>query len=539
MTRQAVLDLFPSRIRAIAATVTTIVVAALLVAGVSAPASAVTGGSVSGTLTLANPGDLPTDFRVDFLPATPSGLPGLPPSVVPEPDGTFAITLPADHYLVQFVPTSTAMKAVYPSYYYPGSWSIAGATYVTVTDLVNTAISFSPTLGGFIEATSAFNATAVDPNIRFAFYDETGTVQVSGPRPIAVSYPGSVSGGWEPAHPVGMVGPVPPGRYRVWAQAATDPSSPLQWAAQYWNHSPSLKNAYIVSVAQNATTRGLSFTFDQFAAGSISGRVVDAAGNGIARAMVGAETSEGVISGLGKDFFTDSDGNFSILYLAPGDYTVAAWTFTPGRTGVSRYTYYPASATYAGAAPVTVTTGRARVGDIALATDRDVVNETGLFRFQGQTLAPASDTASLLSLLANRDVNIESTSDWGGHDKVSQAEDIKIDGLAWSGPNDAVVDVFGYSTATYLGTFAVSGGVLNLSIAAGSLAAGNHHLLVVGRSSGSLRAATITVTPAAAGSTATLPNTGVTAQPMVLVLALLLLLAGAVLVQFRRRVRRH
>jgi LPXTG-motif cell wall-anchored protein len=102
--------------------------------------------------------------------------------------------------------------------------------------------------------------------------------------------------------------------------------------------------------------------------------------------------------------------------------------------------------------------------------------------------------------------------------------------LNWTG--DSYVDVYAYSTPTYVGTFAVVGGKVQITLSSAllrTLAAGSHTLLVTGQTSGTVQAVSLTV-----GSSLAFTGTDPTVP---LTVAALLLLLGATLVFVRRRLR--
>ena len=82
--------------------------------------------------------------------------------------------------------------------------------------------------------------------------------------------------------------------------------------------------------------------------------------------------------------------------------------------------------------------------------------------------------------------------------------------MPWSGSSgDQWVDVWAYSTPTYIGTFPVSNGVLKLTGAdLSALAAGDHNLVLVGQTSGASE-----VMGFAIAEPARVPDDNVTADP--------------------------
>ena len=108
---------------------------------------------------------------------------------------------------------------------------------------------------------------------------------------------------------------------------------------------------------------------------------------------------------------------------------------------------------------------------------------------------PAADSAALENLLTTSGVDVAAdtarfqpsgaTTDLSGVDPEKPFEG----SFAWGDPSDAFVDVYSYSTAEFLGSFPIVGGAVQLSgVDISHLAPGDHHLLFVGQTSGSLAA---------------------------------------------------
>jgi hypothetical protein len=154
---------------------------------------------------------------------------------------------------------------------------------------------------------------------------------------------------------------------------------------------------------------------------------------------------------------------------------------------------------------------------------------------------PAADSDALLQLIddAGVDVAADTAKFDAGTDLTKLDVSSPIDAVfaGWSDPSDAFVDVYAYSTASYLGTFPVVGGdVMLTGLDLSALAPGGHHLLLRGQSSDALAVVAFSVLAAAAPDPA-LAATGVEAG-LVSGAALLLLVVGGVLLGVARRMRR-
>lgn len=99
--------------------------------------------------------------------------------------------------------------------------------------------------------------------------------------------------------------------------------------------------------------------------------------------------------------------------------------------------------------------------------------------------------------------------------------------LAWANTTDSFVDVYLYSTPTFVGTFAVVDGVAQINLSAkvlGQLAAGEHTLVAMGQTSGSVQSVAVKIA-------ATLAETGIDSAGPLGAAALLLLLGGVLVVR--------
>jgi LPXTG-motif cell wall-anchored protein len=147
--------------------------------------------------------------------------------------------------------------------------------------------------------------------------------------------------------------------------------------------------------------------------------------------------------------------------------------------------------------------------------------------------APVANSDGLAAYFASKGVTAQSPSTAGLPTSLdpSKPYTAKVDWAA----NDSFVDVYVYSTPTFVGTFPVVDGVAQITLSAdllAKLAAGSHTLVVTGQSSGAVQAVSLSVSAVAPVSS--LANTGSEATVPALAAALLLLL-GAALVVARRR----
>jgi LPXTG-motif cell wall-anchored protein len=104
--------------------------------------------------------------------------------------------------------------------------------------------------------------------------------------------------------------------------------------------------------------------------------------------------------------------------------------------------------------------------------------------------------------------------------------------LTWTATTDSFVDVYLYSTPTFVGTFAVVDGVAQINLSAkllSQLAAGEHTLVAKGQTSGSVQSVAVKIAAA-------LAETGTDAASPLTAAAFLLLLGGALVVARRRNV---
>jgi hypothetical protein len=151
---------------------------------------------------------------------------------------------------------------------------------------------------------------------------------------------------------------------------------------------------------------------------------------------------------------------------------------------------------------------------------------------QPAAAAPASDSGGLAVYLDGRGVTAQSQTSVGlPAGSLDPAEDYTAT-LDWTAA-DSYVDVYLYSTPTFVGTFPVVDGTAKITLSEAVLSeleAGNHTLVVTGQSSGSVQAVALTVADV-------LASTGFNAGGPLTVAVLLVLLGGALLVVRRRRLR--
>ena len=507
-----------------------------LILGVASPATAVEYpmGSISGVVTPESAHVSPDEFEVsfgledgtyDFDPDPTVNSDNL--SSVPDTNGNYSASLQAGRYVVYVRPVTSEAEAEYPPMYYPAVGTSFLASWVTVVEGENTVLNLEPKLGGYFSAAVNFTETVTNPTMFWSLVDSTGSFPMSEAEMLRASYPATESreGTW-------VMGPVLPGTYRVgveWVlsdEYFNDP--PVRWRVQWYDHVASSKNATSIVVYGEQTTPAGSFDFIPASDAFISGRVFDASHNPVEGAWVGAESTTGEIAWA--DEATDADGNYAVRYLNPGDYTVMA-DGEQGSLMTSVYGFYPESATYDGATMVTVDDAKEYGGiDITLTAGQTPSQFWDLTKYQVEVPPTASTTAELLALLQARGVDIESLDDWGVIQNDND-DTLVIEDLPWKGAHDSMVDVYGYSSAKLLGSFPVRNDSVSALISTVGFGNGNHHILIVGRDSGSLRAADLTVGDSA------LADSGVSASPLG-GLSAILLFSGATLVVASVRMRR-
>lgn len=144
--------------------------------------------------------------------------------------------------------------------------------------------------------------------------------------------------------------------------------------------------------------------------------------------------------------------------------------------------------------------------------------------------APVSNSTALAAYLAGKGVSTHEQASAGLPAGALNPTSSYSAKLAWTNTTDSFVDVYLYSTPTFVGSFAVVDGVARISLSAtvlSQLAAGDHTLVAMGQTSGTVQSVAVKIA-------ATLAETGsYTAVPFGAA-ALLLLLGGALLVLRRR-----
>jgi hypothetical protein len=144
---------------------------------------------------------------------------------------------------------------------------------------------------------------------------------------------------------------------------------------------------------------------------------------------------------------------------------------------------------------------------------------------------PAADTAGLEKFIENAGIDVGSATASFSPPVTGLDPTAPISGtLPWADSSDSFVDVYGYSTPTFLGTFPVVDGAVQLTgLDVSALAAGGHHLVFIGQTSASVQVMLITLA-------AILPATGAdVAAPVTAAIVLILLGIGSLALVRRRR----
>jgi hypothetical protein len=141
--------------------------------------------------------------------------------------------------------------------------------------------------------------------------------------------------------------------------------------------------------------------------------------------------------------------------------------------------------------------------------------------------APATDTTALTAYLTAHDAAPAAASTAGLPTSLDTSKDYTAN-VTWTSA-DSYVDVYAYSTPTFVGTFPVVNGVAQINVSHATLAAiggGSHTLVAIGQSSGGVQSVAISVSAA-------LASTGF--DPMLPIgIASIFLLLGASLMLMRR-----
>lgn len=147
--------------------------------------------------------------------------------------------------------------------------------------------------------------------------------------------------------------------------------------------------------------------------------------------------------------------------------------------------------------------------------------------------APVSSSTGLAAYLASKSVTTQTQVSTGlpsGNLDPSKAQTAT---LTWTGAGDGFVDVYVYSSPTFVGTFPVVNGAVQITLSPAvlsSLAAGGHTLVVTGQTSGTVQSVALSLAEV-------LAVTGVDITVPLTVGSLLLLLGAALILVRRRRVR--
>ncbi len=212
----------------------------------------------------------------------------------------------------------------------------------------------------------------------------------------------------------------------------------------------------------------------------------------------------------------------------PADTTFSyVWSFGQGQSGsgidntASSYTLTEAQV--GSYVTVTVIGSKAGFGDARASVTSALVTAPK----KAAVSAPVGDSAGLPAFLAangSTPVDQVSTGLPAGPIDPGKAHTAEVD---WFG-GDSYVDVYAYSSPVFVGTFPVVNGVVQITLSTavlGQLAAGNHTLVVIGQSSGSVQSVSLALGLTATGADFTVPVT----------VASSLLLVGAGLMFARRR----
>lgn len=182
-------------------------------------------------------------------------------------------------------------------------------------------------------------------------------------------------------------GPVAPGTYKM----RCDPEIAQGFAVQYWNGQLARPTGNTITVAAGAGTPNINFSL--VGAGTVSGRVTDLA-TGAPVAGVDVDLFQaGTLLRMDQSALTDANGTYTVGRVPAGSYVVLVDTLTAPYAD----TYYPNSATAAGATPVAVTVGGALANiNVALppAADGDTDRDGFSNVIEAQLGSNANDPAS-------------------------------------------------------------------------------------------------------------------------------------------------
>ncbi|WP_158437853.1 SdrD B-like domain-containing protein [Naasia lichenicola] len=160
-------------------------------------------------------------------------------------------------------------------------------------------------------------------------------------------------------------------------------------------------------------------------------------------------------------------------------------------------------------------------------TVRSLMNTAVTAAKKAPVSAPASDAGSLSTYLTAHQAAPITSSTVGLPASLSSEKSYTAN-LGWNS-GDSFVDVYAYSSPTFIGTFPVSNGTSQITLSAAQLAAlggGSHTLVAIGQSSGGVQSVALSVSAA-------LASTGFDPMLPMGIAAILLLLGGSLL--FTRR----
>lgn len=146
--------------------------------------------------------------------------------------------------------------------------------------------------------------------------------------------------------------------------------------------------------------------------------------------------------------------------------------------------------------------------------------------------APVADSTQLAAYLASAGVTTGTQASTGLPAGALNPTASYTANLTWAA-GDSFVDVYLYSAPVFVGSFAIVGGVAQITLSGkvlGQLAAGDHTLVAMGQSSGAVQAVALNIAPM-------LAETGFDASGPLTAAAVLLLLGGALVFVRRRHAR--
>lgn len=233
-----------------------------------------------------------------------------------------------------FVRADPQIAQGYARTYYPGVFYLTDAQLVTVSSGPPSNLEWSlPSAGTITGVISDAGSSAGLPEIDLDVFDASG-------RRFEITTRSGIDGVFE-------VGPLPAGQYLLRA----DPTIAQAFSRTYYPNTPFFSEAVAIDVQANTATAGIDFSLT--AAGSISGRIQDAA-----QGMAIADIDLDVFDTTGRRFDvtarSDVNGNYQLGPLPAGLVIVRA---DPKPTQGWLTQYYQNSVALSGAVPVTVTAG--------------------------------------------------------------------------------------------------------------------------------------------------------------------------------------